>query len=314
MRNLLLSVSILSVVSLCSLHDASAEEGVWRVSKISGQVWIDEAQAVPVALKDDMSVAPGQVVRTGRTGRLLLARGGQSMLVTANTSLILPHAGSDAMTRMQQQSGSILLEVDRRDAAHFEVQTPFLAAVVKGTRFRVTVSESGADVEVMEGRVQVSDFRSGDTATIGKDQSARTSRLDPGLKITGNGLLPVVEPGLRRQSPISLLRVSAEGLLPSRQSYEEVSADEGPDREDREGRGEGSQTRPRKVTTSEGNWRKEQPRTWSQKVMEALSSPAAGFGIGGSFFAGMMFSVAHSRRKKRQAITEETKGTARRPL
>lgn len=40
---------------------------------------------------------------------------------------------------------------------HFAVQTPFLAAVVKGTKFTVVSSKTGAEVAVQRGNVEVED-------------------------------------------------------------------------------------------------------------------------------------------------------------
>ena len=45
------------------------------------------------------------------------------------------------------EAGSILLDVEKRNVQHFEVETPYLAAVVKGTQFRVTVGPTGSRVE-----------------------------------------------------------------------------------------------------------------------------------------------------------------------
>ena len=48
---------------------------------------------------------------------------------------------SELSTTIIQQAGSILLEVEKRNVKHFQVETPYLAAVVKGTQFRVTVGQ-----------------------------------------------------------------------------------------------------------------------------------------------------------------------------
>ena len=53
-----------------------------------------------------------------------------------------------------QQAGSILLDVEKRNVKHFEVETPYLAAVVKGTKFTVTSGDEGASVKVTRGSVQ----------------------------------------------------------------------------------------------------------------------------------------------------------------
>jgi len=50
----------------------------------------------------------------------------------------------------------MLYKVKRTGVPHFEVTTPMLAAVVKGTTFTVVVDQKGAAVQVTEGVVEVS--------------------------------------------------------------------------------------------------------------------------------------------------------------
>ena len=303
----------------------SAQEASWRVSKVSGQAWLEPVQATPVAVTNEMTVPPGQTIRTGQSGRLLLTRGGQSILVSPNTSLTLPAASDGPQSRVQQQIGSILLEVDKREADHFEVQTPFLAAVVKGTQFRVTVSATGADVEVIEGRVHVLDYRSGDSATVGRDQSAGVALADrPGLRLGGNRPLPLIEPGLRRQSPFPALPVGPHGLQPVVASADQPAQDgrnalgphaSSPAANDTQGTPPGKRAGDdnkrnagaKPADTGEAasgaaagtpiRWRNPPEPSWYQKVFAALSSPVAGLVIGGSFVIGIAASFALSRRK-----------------
>lgn len=339
MRNSLLSLMALLHVMVFASPNASAQDGSWRVSKVSGQVWIDQPRATAVSLNNEMTVAPGQTIRTGRTGRLLLTRGGQSILVSANTSIVLPTDDHGTKLSVQQQTGSILLEVDKRDVEHFEVQTPFLAAVVKGTRFRVSVSTTGADVEVIEGRVQVADFRSGDVATITKNQTARVlTTSPPGLRLVGNGPLPAIEPGLRRQAPFSPLQVGPDGLVPGVIVLDEAKTEEANERRTISTLGRtaavapapatgdrgGDKTKPSLAQVDAGGsdslrgsaaptvrMRNQPEPTIGQKVMSALSTPMAGVAIGGSFFAGIMLSVAQSRRRRRDDDSDDGKAGGR---
>ncbi len=57
-------------------------------------------------------------------------------------------------TTIVQQAGSILLEVEKRNVRHFEVETPYLAAVVKGTQFRVSVNAASTRIDVIRERRQ----------------------------------------------------------------------------------------------------------------------------------------------------------------
>ena len=79
------------------------------------------------------------------------------------------------MTTIIQRSGSIVLDVEKRNVKHFEVETPLLAALVKGTRFRVTVEKDRSYVDVLRGQVEVSDLRSGQYALVEPEQTAKVS-------------------------------------------------------------------------------------------------------------------------------------------
>ena len=59
------------------------------------------------------------------------------------------------MTRVVQWLGAALFEVDHRPDPHFEVDTPYLTAIVKGTAFTVEVTREGSAVAVTQGVVAV---------------------------------------------------------------------------------------------------------------------------------------------------------------
>jgi hypothetical protein len=195
---------------------ASAQDAGWRIAKVSGQAWIVTDGVSPVALVQDGSVQPGAAIRTGANGRVLLVRGKQSMLLGGNTALTVPSPGEAGMSTVQQQSGTILFDVDKRDVQHFEVETPFLAAVVKGTQFRVSVDTDKAQVEVLRGQVQVADFRSGQYALVQPGQSARaTLGGKSGLDLSGSGRLGRIEQGPAQAARIAPLSVPDAGLTPN---------------------------------------------------------------------------------------------------
>ena len=119
----------------------AADDGAWTVSKSSGEVWLTSTGAQPASLKQEEFLKPGDTIRTGRNGRVLLKRGEETMLISPNSVIGVPAEKKEGLsTTIVQQAGSILLEVEKRNVKHFEVETPYLAAVVKGTQFRVTVN------------------------------------------------------------------------------------------------------------------------------------------------------------------------------
>jgi hypothetical protein len=192
----------------------AAEGGVWSVSKSSGEVWLTTTGATPTSLTQETTLAPGDTVRTGPHGRVLLTRGQETILVSANSVIGLPTEQKDGLpTTILQRAGSILLDVEKRNVKHFEVETPYLAAVVKGTHFQVTVNASDTRVDVQRGQVEVADFRTGQIALVMPGQAA-TSFVHgrPGLLLSGSGTFNPIEQGKPRASTIERISVPRGGL------------------------------------------------------------------------------------------------------
>ena len=193
----------------------AADDGAWTVSKSSGEVWLSGSSGVqPASLKQEELLKPGDTVRTGRTGRVLLKRGEESMLISPNSVVGVPAEKKEGLsTTIVQQAGSILLDVEKRNVKHFEVETPYLAAVVKGTQFRVTVNATSTSVDVIRGQVEVADFRSGQIAQVMPGQHATTfAQGKPGLSLSGSGTLTPIEHGKPRTPTIERIQVPRAGL------------------------------------------------------------------------------------------------------
>ncbi|WP_298883727.1 FecR family protein [uncultured Bradyrhizobium sp.] len=207
-----------AVVFALVLTDASAalagDDGVWQVRKSSGEVWISATGAQPATLKREDALKPGDTIRTGRNGRVLLARGEESILISPNSVIGIPQEKKDGLaTTILQQAGSILLDVEKKSVKHFEVETPYLAAVVKGTQFIVTVGDKSTSVDVKRGQVEVSDFRTGQIAQVMPGQAATTSANGrPGLVLSGSGTFNPIEQGKPRTPSVSPIMVPKGGL------------------------------------------------------------------------------------------------------
>lgn len=199
-------------------QDAAKPDAPWHVAKTSGEVWVTGTGVQAVSLTDQTELKAGDFIRTGKSGRVLLTRGNETLLLAPNSAIALPQQAKDGMTTtIEQAAGSILLDVEHRDVQHFEVVTPFLAAVVKGTQFRVTVSKRGGQVEVTRGQVQVSDFKSGQFALVLPGQTAGVgAKGSSGLVLSGSGSLSPVQQGQPRSSDIKLIRPEHGSLPPPR--------------------------------------------------------------------------------------------------
>ena len=149
----------------------------WRIREVAGVVRV-AIPARPTANGSVGQVLPtGTSVTTGGNGRAMITNGQQRVVVGPNSRTTLaPEVGG--MTRVLQDLGSALFQVDRQRQPHFRVETPLLAAVVKGTTFTVTVDPMGDRVHVAEGLVEVranngnavSDVAAGATALVPRQQ------------------------------------------------------------------------------------------------------------------------------------------------
>ena len=83
----------------CFLHAFAADDGGWTVSKSSGEVWIDDLRR-PAGIAEDRneSLKPGDTIRTGRTGRVLLMRGEESMMIAPNSVVGLPAENKEGLS------------------------------------------------------------------------------------------------------------------------------------------------------------------------------------------------------------------------
>ncbi len=173
----------LFVVALLASSAAYAGAPGWSVSESSGQVTIASTGLVKAALRGG-SLATGDIVSTGRTGRAVLVRGEEYLIVAPNSRLrVADPVKSGGMTQIIEQFGNVIFKIKKMTMPHFAVETPFLAAVVKGTTFSVTVTDKGASVQVIEGRVEVATRDGGASymvlpGDIGSVSATAPGRLD----------------------------------------------------------------------------------------------------------------------------------------
>lgn len=182
-------IAAATLFTLIASSAAIAGQGAWQVSRVTGEVWIASAGAQKVSLTSASVVQAGDSIRTGRNGRVLLVRGEEVIMIAPGSEIAIPESSKDGMaTTIVQRTGSATFEVEKRNVQHFQVETPYLAAVVKGTRFQVSVAGNSARVNVTRGAVDVSDFRSGQHALVMPGQVARVSAIGTrGLAISGPG-------------------------------------------------------------------------------------------------------------------------------
>ena len=186
MRRTMMTVIPLLLLSATPAH-AQRQAG-WRVSEVSGDVRISEGGRSRAATRGAL-LASGSTITAGGRARAVLVRGQQYVTVSPNTQLRVaePQAQqSRGFIQIITDWGSALFRVDRREAPHFGVQTPYLAAVVRGTTFTVTVGPSGASVQVTEGAVEVSTLDGGASDMVRPGMIASVGASDL-FQLTING-------------------------------------------------------------------------------------------------------------------------------
>ena len=150
---------LLAVVAWPTL--AQAKTPIWSISEATGSVTVLHTGIAKIATRGSM-IAPGDVVRTGVGGRAVLVHGQEYMMVAPGSQVRLPaDAEKGAVTKLVEEAGNVVFMIKKMATPHFEVKTPYLAAVVKGTTFSVSVGDTGATVHVLEGAVDVATIDGG---------------------------------------------------------------------------------------------------------------------------------------------------------
>ncbi len=171
---------ILSVVTLAITPSHAAADS-WQVVEMEGAVRMAQPMATATPVSTGGALSAGAILSTGYDGRAVLVRGDQQIIVGPNSRMSLPAGEEPGMTRVLQDLGTLLFKVDKREKQHFRVETPVIAAVVKGTTFTVTAGADTHAVHVAEGAVEVSS-RSGlarELVTAGR--TAHISRSNPAV-------------------------------------------------------------------------------------------------------------------------------------
>ena len=157
----------------------------WTAERLRGQV-LQFEHGDWTALERGDVVPDGRKIRTGSTGRVELVRGQERIALAGNTEVEVRDAVGQKMTSVLQFHGSVTIEAERRNVQHFSVQTPVLAAVVKGTQFTVTYRNGQARVDVDRGVVQVQDSAHDMVVDVTPGQAAEASQMAP-VDVSGPG-------------------------------------------------------------------------------------------------------------------------------
>src|SRR3981081_3395313 len=120
--------AVLVGVATFSALGAGARD--WVVVQSSGEVYVQSSGVQLVSLsRGPTTLAPGSVLLTAPTGRVMLVRGAQTMIVSPNSIVAGPRGPTNQPTTILERSGEVEFDVDKQNVQHFSVETPYLAAV-----------------------------------------------------------------------------------------------------------------------------------------------------------------------------------------
>ena len=196
---------------------------VWTVAQKSVDVRVFHPGMQPASVQIHASLTAGDVIATGPAGRAMLTRGDDYVVVAPDSRLFLPKEEQQSgFTRLVQQLGTMLYKVHHTDVPHFAVQTPMLAAVVKGTSFTVIVEQDRAAVQVTDGIVEVTSavgqarrlVERGMTVYVGRERPDSIIEMRPGAVTTpGSGGGHTVKVASSGDVPLSTITSLTGGLV-----------------------------------------------------------------------------------------------------
>ncbi|MDP8998054.1 MAG: FecR family protein [Pseudomonadota bacterium] len=204
MSKLLLAIPLAMVV-WCLATPAAADD--WVAQKLRGEASVF-VNGRWVHLKRGDVVATSDVVRTMKDGQVEFIRDKETITLGPNTQIQIFDRTGRRYTTVYEAFGTVRIEANVENVQHFSVQTPFVAATVKGTIFTVVSGKRMTKVAVQRGKVGVADLVHHTHVDVLVGQSASAGRITA-LHIKGAGKLASVVNAAGQ--PVAVTNVSNNG-------------------------------------------------------------------------------------------------------
>jgi hypothetical protein len=154
----------LTLSAFLLLGSASAFADDWTVVRVRGGVFaLDNGQWVQL-LRDSV-VSDDRIIKSAPGGRATFVRGAETIEVGSDTTIQIDDS-KRGFTTIYEHAGTVGVDAEARNVQHFAVQTPFVAAVVKGTAFVVETGQTASFVAVSRGTVAVHDEHFGTDVAV----------------------------------------------------------------------------------------------------------------------------------------------------
>lgn len=167
----------------------------WRVDGVTGEATVSRGNVPAAKLAVGHVVSIGSEVHTGPGAVVFLSRNGDRLVIQPNSQMRIaePEPGG-IIDRFMQSLGSVFYDVEPRRNRSFGVSAPYVAAVVKGTKFMVTVDANKNSVRVDEGLVLVTSVDGVSSVLVDAGHLATVEPTwAPGVRVTDSGI-PVEAP------------------------------------------------------------------------------------------------------------------------
>ena len=160
--------------------------GAWVATQASGSVSESGADGHWQSVVAGSTLTDGAHVKTGPDGKLVLSHRQDTVTASPNSEFELPRDGEAGVgPSVLETLGTLLFRIEHTPQRRFEVDAPYLAAVVKGTVFTVSVGADGNAVHVAEGAVEVTTRLGKEVALIRPGQTAVVSPSGRDMSIMG---------------------------------------------------------------------------------------------------------------------------------
>jgi hypothetical protein len=223
-RGLTQALTTIAVASLLIPWQAHAGDSSWTITAMSGVVRFQTAdergsQAWRTAAAGQ-TLPSAFVIETGIDGHAVLGNSDDVINVNENSRVEISDDVAGRLTKAVQSLGNLLYQVLPGKLRRFEVHTPYLVSVVKGTTFTVQVTGEYATVSLLEGLVEV----------LAKDHMDKrhAEEIHPGeVAIFGRGKtdIQVLEPSSRLLEPSLPLEESLKRLNEALKDLEPVAVE-----------------------------------------------------------------------------------------
>ena len=182
---MLLKAAFFGFVGLLTLVGSAVADD-WVVVKLRG-VALQQVDGAWINLERGGVVSDDRTIRTLANARLELQRDEEILELGPDTQISIVDRQGERFTTVTQSFGELVVDAEARNVEHFAVHTPYLAAVVKGTRFTVTTGSQGASIKVSRGEVAVEDVAAHLSAIVTAGQSASSGADQPLVVLSANG-------------------------------------------------------------------------------------------------------------------------------